>query len=208
MVFPASIRIVEASQPRYRTQAEYTASLRQAVYGLWAGNLSMDSFVDSFTSSVYAGLTSAWFSGARAAGIERDEMTDAEVQELTASVFLQMQYIAGFGDFILANSKANEKLLSLSTARMGLWASRYSEFYTRGYMMAKRNQKMVWGLGATDKHCGSCVKLDGKVKRASQWTEAGIWPKCPQLECRGYNCQCTLTPTTAPMSKGKLPRLP
>lgn len=62
-------------------------------------------------------------------------------------------------------------------------------------------------------NCGSCSKLAGKVKRASQWRAAGLGPQSgpmhvlpnPALECGGYECKCSLMPTTEPMSKGRLP---
>jgi hypothetical protein len=203
-----TIQTLTEAPVHYLSQAVYTASLRSAIYGLWRGALDMGGFIESFTSAVFSGLSSAWFMGARSAGIERDEMTDAELQAMQVGLFQQMMYIPSLGNFIQANSKANGRALSIVLNRLPLWVSRYSEFFTRGRLMAKRDQKHIWRLGATDKHCGSCVKLDGKVKRASQWVAANIYPKCPDLECHGYYCGCTLSPTTDPMSKGRLPKLP
>ena len=73
--------------------------------------------------------------------------------------------------------------------------------------MADANQKLVWGLGPTE-HCRTCLKLDGKVKRAEVWAAANIRPQSPDLACGGWRCQCTLEPTDAPASPGPLPRIP
>jgi hypothetical protein len=136
-------------------------------------------------------------------------MTDAENQALQVALFQQMTYIGGLANYVEAHSNANGFPLSTAMNRLGLWANRYGEFKTRGFMMAAKDKKMVWNLGPVKtEHCGSCVKLSGKVKRSSQWAKANIYPKSPQLSCGGYHCACTLTPTDLPLSRGPLPKLP
>jgi hypothetical protein len=54
-------------------------------------------------------------------------------------------------------------------------------------------------------NCNDCLKLEGKVKRASVWEASGIRPQSHALECRGYNCQCSLEETNEPLSRGPLP---
>ena len=191
-----------ATIDRYRTM------IRQPTYALWSGKIGAGDFNAMMIDAVEAGLKGAWLAGARAAGILPDEMTDREISQMQTDVFNQFQYIPGFAEFIQRGSKANGGKLESLLPRMNLWVSRYKEFYERGMLMAKRDQKQEWFLGATEKHCGSCVKLSGKVKRSSSWIEADIYPMSPRLECKGYQCACELKPTDKPCSKGRLPSLP
>ncbi len=60
-------------------------------------------------------------------------------------------------------------------------------------------------------NCSSCLKLDGKVKRASWWTENNVLPRvpgAPWLACKGWRCQCGLFTTDKPLSRGRMPKLP
>ena len=59
-------------------------------------------------------------------------------------------------------------------------------------------------------NCSTCLRLDGKVKRASEWEAANLHPQSPpneKLLCRGWRCACVLEPTTEPLSRGPLPVL-
>ena len=191
-----------ATIDRYRTM------IRQPVYGLWSGKLNMSGFIEIITDALWTGLKGAWEAGAKAAGIAPDEMTDREISTMQTDIFNQFQYVPGFGQYIQSVSRAAGGKLESTLPRMNMWVNRYNEFYTRGRMSAQQDAKQEWVLGPTEQHCGSCAKLSGKVKRSSTWIEADIYPMNPRLECKGYNCLCQLTPTTMPLSKGKLPKIP
>ena len=92
--------------------------------------------------------------------------------------------------------------------RAELWALRYQDVKTRGRMMACGDQKFKWVLGPTE-HCSTCAKLAGLVHRGSQWRNY-VLPQNPpneQLECGGWNCRCSLEPTTERASR-RYPPLP
>lgn len=187
---------------------EYRSMLRSPVYGLWSGRADIKWFLDAMGDAVYSGLKGAWEAGAAKAGIAPDEMTDEELSRMQTDIYEQFTYIGRFGDYILAHSKAEGGKLESLNMRFEMWVARYNEFFTRGYMMAKSNQKMKWHLGNTKEHCGSCAKLSGKVKRASTWIKADIYPQHPDLECNGYQCKCRLESTDEPLTKGRLPSIP
>ena len=82
----------------------------------------------------------------------------------------------------------------------------------QGQMAAKENPKLRWEWTPEKEHCSSCEKLQGKVKRHSQWEAAGLYPQAPVLECMAGAggvtvCGCRFVPTDEPMSKGPLPRI-
>ena len=181
--------------------------LRAPVYGLWSGQMDLSNFMESFSDAIFTGLKGAWLEGAKEAGIGPDELTDREISQMQTDIFSQLAYIAGFANFIVSRSKANGGALASVMPRMQMWVNRYAEFRNRGMLFAKLDQKVIWVKGNTKVSCGDCVRISGKVKRASQFLEAGWEPRSYRLACKGLNCQCDLVPTTAPMSKGRLPKL-
>lgn len=82
------------------------------------------------------------------------------------------------------------------------WVNARADGYTRtvmalynaGGMYAKKNQMLVWRLGATEKHCRDCLKLNGKAHRASWYLAHNYIPRQPgsSTECFGIHCDCRL----------------
>jgi len=189
----------------------YTRGLRQIVRGLWAGETDMRQFFESMSSILRMRLRQAFLMGAKRVGITEDELTDAEKAEMERFPQKQYPYILGFGDYVEARSKANGGLLKSIEPRLAMWAARWTEAYDLGMVMTGKNQKAEWVISPQKESCGSCLKLNGKVKRMSYWFEKGILPQVPNasyLICRGFACGCMLSLTVAPASKGPLPKLP
>lgn len=188
-------------------RAAYGLALRRATYGLWAGRLSYNGFIDTLISDLLTYLAEAYYEGAAKMGIRKDELTDAEVTELTGRIFNQFQYTYTLAQFVQSNSKENGKLLRVAQSRIPMWLTTYDRFVNFGMLAAKEDPKLKWVLGATE-HCDSCKKLAGKVKRKSQWMAADIYPKHGNLACGGWRCGCNWEPTDEPLSKGPLPKIP
>lgn len=188
----------------------YRLAIRSAIRGLWVGEFTTFGFVDTMQSTLERELRQAWNEGAKECGIVEDELTDSEVQVRQIFISSQFQYLPGVAQFVEENDKASGGLLRSSLARSELWINRYEEAKQRAKSMACTDKKLKWQLGAAE-HCRSCLKLNGKVKRASFWNERGILPRtagASYLQCHGYRCQCSLVETSDSVSKGPLPRLP
>jgi hypothetical protein len=181
--------------------------LRGFVHSFWAGATTVQEFVVAFADMVWAGYTSAYKQGLAAAGVLDDEMTDEETGKLNVRLFDMVARVPGFGTFIEQHSKANKFNLGTTAVRTSLWVNNFMQFYNLGLQNAKTNPKLLWQYGHTKQHCSSCARLNGKVKRASQWKDAGLYPKSHDLECKGYFCDCRFVPTKLPMSKGRLPKI-
>jgi hypothetical protein len=83
----------------------------------------------------------------------------------------------------------------VATARAAGYASGLDGFYNEAVLRGKKNQMVTWHLGATEKHCKTCASLDGKSHRISWYIDHDYIPRkngC-NLDCGGYNCDCTLT---------------
>lgn len=199
-----------------KNKADFRRAMRAAVRGLWQGYFDGFDFVDQFRAALTRGLTQAWHAGAAECGIKPDEFSDDETRALNNLIYGQLPYAPGFANEIITERErqAEEGAVAGTLAkyfnRVDVWVNRYDEAKNQARVMACADKKLRWTLGRAE-HCSSCVKLDGKVKRASYWYDNGIIPRvlgAPYLECRGYRCQCSLVPTDEPLSKGPLPKLP
>lgn len=90
--------------------------------------------------------------------------------------------------------------------RVRLWVNKSTAAFNMGKLFKEpirlddgtiEEIRYRWDLGATEKHCGSCLSLNGRVMTASEWRDAGIRPQSPDLECGGWLCDCGLSPTDA-----------
>lgn len=191
------------------SQSTYRAQLRAAVRGLWAGVLDSAQFSDSMFSAIRRFLTQAWHEGAAKCGLQPGDLTPEELIALEQVIVAEFGYVPGFAAAIIEGDKASGGSVGPLLARAELWANRYAEVAIQAELMACKDQKMIWRLGAVKtEHCSDCLRLDGKVKRASVWEKAGLHPKAYKLQCGpGRACKCTLTKTTLPITPGPLPRI-
>jgi hypothetical protein len=113
----------------------------------------------------------------------------------------------GLAVYIERNSRARKGKLRVVMQRIEVWAKAYNRIVQIAKTYAGKDKKQKWTMHPAE-HCQSCLKLSGKVKRASYWRDHDVYPKhWDKLECRN-GCQCTLEDTDEPMSKGPLPSLP
>ena len=191
-------------------EAQYRRAIRAAVRGLWNSEFDYFQFFDAMTTAIEHHVPQAFYSGARECGILPNELTEQEKAEIRRNIQYEKQWIDGFANAIEEGSKANGGLLRPLMARAEIWIGRYQGIRAQAMAMACKNRKLKWVLGEAE-HCRSCLKLAGKVKRASYWYENGILPRVHDawyLECRGFRCQCSLEPTDEPATPGRFPSLP
>lgn len=188
-------------------QAYFEALVNQA--GVMAATGNYQLFAVGMAYEIRTYLTQSFLQGFAACGFSPSEVSGTELQELQDIINNEMFYVVRLGNSIVALRDAGH-LLSDLYPRLEVWANRYVDVYNRAQVMACGDQKLIWVLGETE-HCKSCLKLEGKVKRASFWAEHNVHPQSPpngNLECGGWNCGCALEPTTKPLSPGPLPSLP
>lgn len=191
-------------------EGSFRRELRSAVRGLWLGVLDEFDFANSFNISIRNRLRQAWNEGAKACGVLPDELTPEELAAMRKLINSQLEFVDSYADAILEGSKANGGLLRDVMGRVDMWANRFPQAVQEGKAMACKDRKLKWILGEAE-HCKSCLRLNGKIKRASFWASTGILPRVPgadYLECRGFNCQCSLKPTNEPATRGRFPSLP
>jgi hypothetical protein len=193
-----------------KSLSQFQRGIRSSIRSLWNGTFNHFEFVDNMRAVIEQGFRRAWAEGAKQCGVSFDELTKRELDKLEQMTNAQFVFLPGLADDILENSKANGGKLQPLFSRGDMWISEYRVVRDQATGMACGDKKKKWVLGAAE-HCKSCIKLNGKVKRASFWIKSGILPQrngASYLECRGFNCACELVDTDEPISKGPLPRLP
>ena len=136
----------------------------------------------------------------------RENMSQRDWGRLGADLrWMQYRKLDGF-----ARDIADGKLLPDGTRRP------YSEAEIRErsklYMNASRRQYgrgkeeaalameteplFMWVVGPTES-CTDCKENNGQVKTMREWMATGKMPQSNALECKGYNCQCTLVQVEA-----------
>ena len=189
---------------------QYRRNLRSAVRALWLGVMDFDQAFDAFQSAINRGLNRAWIEGAKECDIKPEEFTSAEQTERDKFIQEQINHISPFLLEVEANNKASGGKLTPQFKRVQLWTNQYSSLVQVASAMTCENLKKIWVLGVVEKHCTTCQRLAGKVKRNSFWL-THVVPRNgpnPNLECRGFNCHCELVTTDKPISRGPLPRTP
>lgn len=87
--------------------------------------------------------------------------------------------------------------------RLGLWVVNAYALATLADVFNPNNQEKRYEfiLGNTLEHCGDCLRLNNQVHTASDWaSHSDMLPRSHSLECKGFNCLCTLQETDKPVS--------
>lgn len=202
------IRLITHPDGGLKTAAHYEHVLKGYIRDLYdTGNEGF--YLDRHSRLIEQQFERAWRAGLKEAGVPWEDMTDEELSALTKAIRDEQDRTLDFAEEIL---EAREAGISPARfyARAALWANRYNQMQGQALAMAGPNKNLEWVLGMTERHCRSCLKLAGRVKRASYW-QSSVMPQGapnPLLECGGWQCDCRLVITDKPCSKGPLPRLP
>jgi hypothetical protein len=182
---------LDAASLKDLSQEDFGTSLRAAARGLWRGEITQTEFTNVMLIILGRHYENAWREGAAEMGILPEERTVQEQQEILNMLVMSTGRLGQLAEFIIINSRATGTKWGVILSRLSVWETRYTELKNMAMTMSGENQKLVWEYGDTIEHCGSCGKLRGK-----------------SLACKGYNCDCRLSPTNAPATPGPLPQIP
>jgi len=137
----------------------------------------------------------AWADGGR-------DMDDLPVDALMQVLSAQRDFArAAFDKLVAQVAELPAGSAYMSEIGIGLgdrWAAGAWGVYNEFKMRAKTNTKALyfWTLGATEKHCGTCLELAGGRGHTMDWYLARDYipgKNGCSLECGGWQCDCTLT---------------
>lgn len=180
----------------------FRQQLRSQAWQLSTGQIGIYPFTVSLYSTLEIEYNNAWNEGAAGCGISPDERTPEEQRKLEQMIGEAKSHVFDFGSWIV---ESEPEWLSI-VSRLELWQGDYNLVKTTAQNMACADQKAVWVLGMTERHCGSCSGFAGRVYRRSVWEKNGAIPRSRQLACNGYRCDCRLESTTQRISPGPFPR--
>lgn len=191
-----------------KTLADFRLNLRAQVRAYWKGLRTKDEFIVGFFNAVDRGYNQAFRQGAADCGVKPDDYPNEARTMLQEKINSQFGFIVELANDIVTQENGGK--LGSAFTRIEVWISRYGEIAQMAKGLVCGDQNMKWVLGVAE-HCSSCLKLNGIVKPASFWNSRGILPRiagADYLECKGYNCKCSLEPTDDPATKGRFPSLP
>lgn len=185
-----------------KTFDHYLRQITSLVKDLWDGKISEGDFVDSMADIIPAQLTKAWREGMRDNDLDPDEEMLEEWQlQLDAMILSEFDYVDNFAAYIVETSQIDGATIDGPMARANLWANRYNDVYNEALLRtADGKQKMIWEIGDSEETCPTCNALNGIVAFAREWEQARFRTQEPpndMLVCGGWNCHCSLTPTSA-----------
>lgn len=148
----------------------------------------------------------AFLDGLKDGGVDETEL-DAEDRALVDSLkaaqsafvtdFLNTVYGTGLSDAMAAGKPEQ------------WWSGSIYPSYIAGLQSAAASAMFLWTLGATEKHCRSCLVLNGQVHRLKDFVNNGFYPKSDTLVCgAGKHCDCSLSPAPGSKANGRLRAVP
>ncbi len=156
-------------------------------------------FLDQFIAAIKNQMTRAWNEGAREMGVEPEEMTEIDLNELKSIIDSEYDHVIDLGEAIIHSRGGTiEEFRQQFRPRVDLWVARYNDAANRARVYFGGRQRLIWELGATEEHCETCAKLNGIVAFAYEWEQSGIKPQSPPnsiLACGGWKCDCSLSST-------------
>jgi hypothetical protein len=194
-----------------KSLSTFQASVMALSRGVYTGTLTSFEGADALFSAVGRGYEQAFTEGQKACGVLANERTEEESAELTRLIGDNYQYVGRYIEWIVAHNKASGSPFEMIKARALLWVNRYEAIKAQAQAMACANKKLRWQIGKVKKEsCRTCLKLNGRVARASAWNERNIYPRMVngKLKCGGYNCHCGFIETDQPATRGRWPNLP
>ena len=181
----------------------------QSVYNGWMGGEFVDIIQALIVGQMTQAYRQAWEDDGNTSFFLPDFLQvglDANIARNTNFDYIYQHY----KDII--DARVDKTPIDPLLARASLWANRYNEAYNEAVALisSSRGGKLVWRLGRTEQHCGTCGALNGVVAYADEWELAGCYPQnAPNsaLECGGWRCDCSLESTSARRTRNAFERI-
>lgn len=185
--------LIELLGANFYDAARYERDIYAAATAYWKNGVK-GNFTSAMNVTIKFGLKSAFEVGAESVDVSADEFTPDDRAVIDAIIAEEKSHVSGLLEFLDGLAQDPTKNLGMADGRLRMWVNRYEDVVSRARVHFGGKARLQWKLGEAE-HCTTCLALNGIVAWALEWDEAGIKPKSPDLECKGYNCACTLEPT-------------
>jgi hypothetical protein len=194
----------------FKTVDYYNRALSRDVLDLWRGDMPRDEFVDDMLRLIEGQFRKAWGEGMRENELDpQKDMTPEWEDILQNAMANELDFVEPYADAIIEADGDEDKYRALQ-GRVALWTNRYNDIVNLAVITTKPEGRFKWEFGATEQHCATCAALDGIVATGTDWAERNLHPQGapnPKLECGGWRCDCSLSPTDDPLTEGGIPNV-
>lgn len=176
---------------------DYAVTLTTPVAALFNGSGSINTVRATFNRAPKEYARDAYIEGMAEGKLEESDM-DADDEKVIAEwLAVQAGAVGGVVDAIREAGKAEGDARTGAQrgafTRVGYWVDALAQLGALGRARALDGVMAYWALGDTETHCDSCLEYAGlDPHRMKWWRESGRLPKSHDLDCGGYNCDCTL----------------
>jgi hypothetical protein len=183
-----------------KSKDSYEREMWLSMLAFYNLQIQYTTFVDDMKDHIKKQFNAAWVEGASDMNIRQWTFTQEDMATLETMIAWEYAFIA---QLVVDIDRARTVGLGASPfkQRASLWANRYDNVLNAARTHFGGQQLLEWVLGMTEKHCASCLALNGTVATANEWKEArknGVYPQSPMLACHGYRCDCQQLPTNNP----------
>jgi hypothetical protein len=194
----------------YKSYDYYLANIQGLVNGVYSNYIGGE-FIDSIANLISGQLLDAYQQAIADQGFTDFFLPDYLQASLDELILKQYDYVDQFYRDIV-DARLDGKPVEPLLARAELWAQRWTEAYNEAtrLMTVQNGGNLEWVEGDTQDKCSTCLALDGIVAWASEWDMLGVKPQnAPnkKIECGGWKCGCSLTPTDKRRSPGAYGRI-
>ena len=169
--------------------------LVRSLYGGIIGGDFIDVMANLISGQIYDAVSQAWFDYGETSALP-DYLNEFY------QTFVSNQY--GFVDQFyrdIIDARIDGTPIDPLIMRAGMWANRWNDAYHQAAALitAENGGNMIWQYGEAE-HCDTCAALNGICASAKEWDIAGVKPQNapnPLIDCGGWQCKCSLTPTDA-----------
>lgn len=190
---PGTLEAIKAAAGYEGIRLVFRSAVFGSVFGYLSGGdwaASRDRMIAALAQAYTDTVDIAYVEGGGELPIDDETATWARGQ-----IEAQFGFIDGlFDDLREIRREGNTDVGAYANARADSYTSALDGFYNAAVMMGTKNKMLTWILGAAEKHCKDCAKLNGQRHKASWYISRGYFPGKPgsATECGGWNCQCYL----------------
>lgn len=176
---------------------EYHERLSSAVVAVFNGDSQYTSLLSTHKQLIRDYARDIYVEGMRDGGIKdaENELDDDDESAITAFINEQIGFALDFAKACADTRKAEDQKAAQTVInhRVEMWADRMRDFGNTGKIRAMEGEKARWELGQTEVHCTDCLANSKRTpQRMAVWRDNIGLPRNAELECHGYNCDCSL----------------
>jgi hypothetical protein len=175
-----------------KSLSTYNTSLVRLAKAYVNGEITKWAFKDAMKAEIARQFKLAWQAGLRELGGETTMGKGSQADELERLLAEEYGYVQEFADAVESKNKALG-LVPEIVNRLELWANAFNRIKNRALLLLAGDRLLQWQYGDTE-HCGDCLRLNGTIKKASEWAAYPMQPQGRDLACGGWNCKCRFVP--------------